>query len=102
MDFLVSQQRIDCQLTPTTIITVNLVIVSKYRSLYGDSFRTIQAFSTEAEEKLSGEKWFDVYQHYWGAPDYADQFTSAACTGTGSYATVEPVVRAEACTKGAQ
>ena len=51
---------------------------------------------------MSGEKWFELYQHYWGAPDYADQFTSAACTGTGSYATVEPVVRAEACTKGAQ
>ncbi|CAM9840437.1 unnamed protein product [Ectocarpus sp. 12 AP-2014] len=72
-------------------------------SMYGeDGFRTIQAFSTDAEEKLGGEKRFEVYQNYWGAPDYADRFTSAACTGTGGYETVEPVVRAEACTKGAQ
>ncbi|CAN0089212.1 unnamed protein product, partial [Ectocarpus sp. 12 AP-2014] len=64
--------------------------------------RTIQGFSTGAEEKLSGEATFDIWEAYWGSPDYADQFTSAACQGTGAFEGAEMVTRSECCLKGAQ
>ncbi|CAM9121769.1 unnamed protein product [Scytosiphon promiscuus] len=68
-----------------------------------DSIRTIRGFSLTAEEKLSGEYWFGVYEDYWGVgPDYADQFTAAACNGTGNFAEASFETRAEACIKGAQ
>lgn len=71
-------------------------------SVKTDSNRTIRGFSTSAEEKLTGEPWFDVYESYWGSPTYADDFTSAACNGEGAFEDVEAVVRAEGCVKGAQ
>lgn len=67
-----------------------------------DSIRTIRGFSTAAQEKLTGEKWFDVYEDYWANPDYADLFTSAACNGTGNFEGAVVETRAEACVKGAQ
>ncbi|CAN0409698.1 unnamed protein product, partial [Scytosiphon promiscuus] len=67
-----------------------------------DSIRTIQGFSLTAQEKLSGEYWFGVYEDYWGVPDYADEFTAAACNGTGNFAEASLATRAEACIKGAQ
>ncbi|CAM9887341.1 unnamed protein product [Ectocarpus sp. 8 AP-2014] len=67
-----------------------------------DSIRTVQGFSTDAQEKLSGEATFDVWEAYWGSPDYADQFTSAACLGTGAFEGAEMVTRSECCLKGAQ
>lgn len=68
-----------------------------------DSIRTIRGFSLTAEEKLSGEPWFNVYENYWGVgPDYADQFTMNACDGTGDYADASFSTRSEACLKGAQ
>ncbi|CBN78873.1 probable high CO2 inducible periplasmic protein [Ectocarpus siliculosus] len=67
-----------------------------------DSIRTIQGFSTGAQEKLSGEKWFDVYEAYWGSTDYADQFTSGACNGTEQFDDASVETRAEGCVKGAQ
>lgn len=72
------------------------------RSEKTDSIRTIRGFSTSALEKLSGEKWFDIYQGYWREPDYADLFTTAACNGTDAFDGVDTVVRAEGCVKGAQ
>lgn len=67
-----------------------------------DEIRTIRGFSVDAQGKLSGEKWFDIYEDYWGAPDYADQFTAAACNGTGDFANAALETRAEGCLKGAQ
>lgn len=75
---------------------------SNCKSVKTDSNRTIRGFSTSAEEKLTGEPWFDVYESYWGSPTYADDFTSAACNGEGAFEDVEAVVRAEGCVKGAQ
>ncbi|CAM9671455.1 unnamed protein product, partial [Hapterophycus canaliculatus] len=68
-----------------------------------DSIRTIQGFSVNAQEKLSGEPWFEVYENYWGVgADYADQFTLSACEGTGAFSEASFETRAEACVKGAQ
>lgn len=68
-----------------------------------DSIRTLRGFSLTAEEKLSGEFWFGVYEDYWGVgPDYADQFTVAACNGTNTFEGESVATRAEGCIKGAQ
>ncbi|CBN77422.1 conserved unknown protein [Ectocarpus siliculosus] len=67
-----------------------------------DSTRTLQGLSTDAQEKLTGEATFDVWEAYWGSPDYADQYTSAACQGTGTFEGAEMVTRSECCLKGAQ
>ncbi|CAN0397378.1 unnamed protein product, partial [Ectocarpus fasciculatus] len=67
-----------------------------------DEIRTVQGFSTEADGKLTGEATFDIWEEYWGSPDYADQFTSAACQGTGTFEGAEFVTRSECCLKGAQ
>lgn len=66
------------------------------------SIRTIRDFSLEAQPKLTGEKWFDVYEGYWATPDYADAFTTAACNGTGAFEGASLSTRAEGCLKGAQ
>lgn len=71
-------------------------------SLKTDETRTIRGFSLDAQEKLSGEKWFEVYEAFWGAPDYADVFTAGACQGTGDWADASSEMRAEGCIKGAQ
>ncbi|CAN0457783.1 unnamed protein product, partial [Laminaria digitata] len=68
-----------------------------------DELRSIRGFSTSAQEKLTGEKWFDVYTEYWGDnPDYADLFTSSACNGTDAFDGAAMVTRSEGCVKGAQ
>lgn len=67
-----------------------------------EELRTIRGFSTSAQEKLASEKWFKVYAAYWGAEDYADQFTSSACQGTGDFEGAANVTRKEGCVKGAQ
>ena len=74
------------------------------RSVKSDvSIRTIRGFSTSALEKLTGEKWFDVYADYWdGNPNYADLFTTSACNGTGTFEGAAEVTRKEGCVKGAQ
>ncbi|CAM9655355.1 unnamed protein product, partial [Scytosiphon promiscuus] len=66
------------------------------------SMRTVQGFSTDAGEKLSGEPNFIVWSDYWGADDYADVFTSSACEGTGNFTDMSFVTRSEGCLKGAQ
>eukprot|EP00752_Nemacystus_decipiens_P007947 g7100.t1 len=71
-------------------------------SLKTDEIRTVRGFSLDAQEKLSGEPWFDVYEAYWGEPDYADVFTTAACNGTGLWSGASFEMRAEGCIKGAQ
>ena len=72
-------------------------------SLKTDEIRTIRGFSVDAQEKLSGEKWYDIYEAYWsGNPDYADLFTSGACNGTGDWADASFEMRAEGCIKWAQ
>ena len=67
-----------------------------------DETRTIQKFSTEAGDKLTGETYFDIWSEYWGTPDYADVFTSGACQGTGDFADASLLTRSEGCLKGAQ
>eukprot|EP00904_Undaria_pinnatifida_P009158 jgi/Undpi1/5372/HiC_scaffold_2.g00653.m1 len=68
-----------------------------------DSIRTIRGFSTSAQGKLTGEKWFDIYAEYWdGNQDYADLFTTSACNGTDAFEGASMVTRSEACVKGAQ
>ena len=71
-------------------------------SLKTSDIRTVRGFSLDALEKLSGEKWFDVYKTFWGSPDYADVFTAGACNGTGDWADASFEMRAEGCIKGAQ
>jgi len=61
--------------------------------------RTIQGFSTGAA-KMQGKKWFNQYQRYWGSVKYADEFTSAACLGTGDLANAKNITRIELCKKG--
>jgi len=51
---------------------------------------------------LTGEKWFDIYENYWGSPTYADDFTAAACQGTDTFEDASFETRAEGCIKGAQ
>ena len=73
------------------------------RSIKSGGIRTIQGFSTEAEEKLAAEEYFQIYRAFWGDdPAYADTFTSAACQGTGAFASASNLTRSEACLKGAQ
>ena len=67
-----------------------------------DEIRTIQKFSTEAQEKLTGEPFFDIWAAYWETPDYADVFTTSACQGTGDFADTSFPMRSESCLKGAQ
>ena len=83
-------------------MSVTPTVVTFPVSLQTDSTRTIQSFSTGAEEKLSGEVYFEVWADYWGAPDYADVFTSSACHGTGAFAGASLITRSEGCLKGAQ
>lgn len=71
-------------------------------SLKTDEIRTVRGFSLDAQEKLSGEKWYDIYEAFWGEPDYADIFTASACNGTGEWADASVEMRAEGCIKGAQ
>lgn len=65
------------------------------------SIRTLRGFSLDAQEKLAGEKWFDIYEDYWATPDYADVFTSAACTGVGAFEGATEQARAFGCLRGA-
>lgn len=84
--------------------TFFVLALSSYASCSekSDSIRTVQGFSTEAAGKLTGEKYFDIWANYWGAEDYADQFTGSACQGTGDFSTASALTRSEACLKGAQ
>ena len=68
----------------------------------GGVIRTIQGFSTEADGKLDDEPFFEIWKAYWGAPDYADAFTTSACQGTGDFADKTIAMRSESCLKGAQ
>jgi hypothetical protein len=68
--------------------------------------RTIQGFSTDAVTKLADEKWYKIYQAYWGNPAYADKFTSDACKGIYDFApslslSIGSVSRDQGCKKGA-
>lgn len=65
--------------------------------------RTLQGFSTSAQEKLTGEKWYDIYKAYWDDDAaYADTFTGGACQGTGDFADASDLTRMECCLKGVQ
>jgi len=50
-------------------------------------WRTLAGFSTAAEQKMSGQMMFELFNNYYGLPDYADEFIRAALFGksaTGS------------------
>lgn len=89
-------------LLPSTRFYVSYLYPACNNSQKTTGARTIRGFSIDAQEKLSGEKWFNIYSAYWGAPDYADQFTSDACNGTGDFEDAPAELRAEGCIKGAQ
>merc|ERR1712192_155667 len=45
-------------------------------------WRTLAGFSTDAEQKMSGQAMFELYREYYsGPPDYADEFIRAALYG---------------------
>jgi len=43
--------------------------------------RNLAGFSVAAESKMKGQKMFEMYKGYYGAPDYADKFIKAALKG---------------------
>jgi len=44
-------------------------------------WRTIEKFSTQADDKMAGQKYFELYKAYYGSGDYADKFVKAAFAG---------------------
>jgi len=44
-------------------------------------WRTLAGFSTAAEQKMSGQMMFELFNNYYGLPDYADEFIRAALFG---------------------
>jgi len=44
-------------------------------------WRTLAGFSTDAEQKMSGQAMFELYREYYALPDYADEFIRAALFG---------------------
>lgn len=44
--------------------------------------RTIKKFSTDAGSKMAGHKTFEKFRDYYGTPTYADEWVSAAFSGT--------------------
>jgi len=44
-------------------------------------YRTLAGFSVQAESKMKGQRMFEMYKNYYGAPDYADKFVKAALRG---------------------
>merc|ERR1712128_151095 len=45
-------------------------------------YRTLQGFSTSANDKMTGKEMFEIYKAYYGVGDYADKFITAALQGT--------------------
>eukprot|EP00752_Nemacystus_decipiens_P007957 g7110.t1 len=70
-------------------------------SLKTDEVRTIRDFSLDAQAVMTGEEWFDVYEDYWAAPDYADLFTTSACRGAADFSGASVLTRGESCRGGA-
>ena len=68
-----------------------------------NSTRSLKGFSSEADNKLDGEGYFELYKKYYdGQPDYADQFVTAALQGTGDFKDKPDKFRAECANKGSQ
>lgn len=65
-------------------------------------YRTIRGFSTAAQSKMEGQRYFQAFKAYWGAPDYADKFVSAALqAGTFlNMSTKSHIYRQECAKKG--
>jgi len=68
--------------------TENLVTASI--SVSGDTYkvgevtspyRNLAGFSLAPESKMKGQRMFEMYRSYFGAPDYADKFVKAALRG---------------------
>merc|ERR1712106_510792 len=45
-------------------------------------YRTLQGFSTSANDKMTGKEMFEIYKAYYGVGDYADKFITAALQAT--------------------
>lgn len=67
-------------------------------------YRSIRGFSTTARIKMEGQRYFQAYRAYWGMPDYADKFVSAALQGgtflTHNMSTKSHIYREECAKKG--
>jgi len=44
-------------------------------------YRNLAGFSVAAASKMKGQRMFEMYKNYYGAPDYADKFVKAALKG---------------------
>jgi len=55
-------------------------------------YRNLAGFSVQAESKMKGQKMFEMYKQFYGAPDYADKFVKAALKGDDETKRVSPKV----------
>jgi len=44
-------------------------------------YRNLAGFSVQAGSKMKGQRMFEMYKNFYGAPDYADKFVKAALKG---------------------
>merc|ERR1740137_262176 len=71
-------------------------------------YRTLQGFSTSANDKMTGKEIFEIYKAYYGVGDYADKFITAALQATNDdetnvsmdFSGKDDDFRAECATKG--
>ncbi|CAM9485822.1 unnamed protein product [Chrysoparadoxa australica] len=71
-------------------------------SMKSSGLRTVAGFSLAAGTKMADEPYFKMYRDYWRSDTYADDFTRAACGGTGAAANLDEASRSQMCRKGAQ
>ena len=68
-----------------------------------NSTRTLRGFSTEAESKMKGEGYFELYKKYWSSQGaYADKFVSDALNNRGDFLGADEIFRVECANKGSQ
>jgi len=66
------------------------------------SWRTIEKFTTEAEQKMTGQPTFDLYNAYYDQGDYAHEFITTALDGTGEFDGKSNEFRAEFAAKASE
>ena len=64
--------------------------------------RTLQGFSTSADEKMKNEPYFELFKKFWGTDTYADDFIIEALNSAGDFSGKRDIFRAECANKGSQ
>ncbi len=64
--------------------------------------RTLKGFSTEADTKMAGEGYFELFKKYYKVGDYGDRFITGALDGLDDFAGKGNVFRSECANKGSQ